>query len=351
MSRAHPLVSCVIPAYNEAENLPLFIPALADHLTSLGAQFELIVVDDGSRDNTLAVIQPLLARYPLKVFTLSRNFGKEAAISAGLDQVKGDVALLIDSDFQHPINAIGTMLDLWKSGYDMIYGIRDRQTEGALKQWMTRQFYWLMNKSASIDIPADAGDFRLMDRQVVTALQNLPERTLYMKGLYAWVGFRSIGIQFTEAPRLKGETNFNFQRLTSLALTGLTAFSDLPLRISVILGALIAFFALAYGIYITGETLVYGVELRGWATLAAGMMLLGGIQLLFIGVLGEYIARIYSETKGRPRYIIAHQYDKDHVGELLAPVVNHPPVRVPLTTAESVSAPAATPASDEHPHG
>ena len=312
MSREHPFISCVIPAYNEAENIPLFIPALAKNLSELGVSYEMIVIDDGSKDNTIASLQPLLAHYPLKVLALSRNFGKEAAITAGLDHVNGDIALLIDADFQHPISAIKTMLDLWRSGYDMVYGIRDRNTESNLKQWLTRNFYWLLNKSSSIDIPADAGDFRLMDKQVVLALRNLPERTRYMKGLYAWVGFHSIGVHFTEAPRLKGESNFNWQRLTSLALTGLTAFSDLPLRICVFLGAAIALLALAYGIYITGETLVDGVQQPGWATLAAGMMLLGGIQLLFIGVLGEYIARIYNETKGRPKYIVARQYDKEH---------------------------------------
>ncbi len=312
MSREHPFISCVIPAYNEAENIPLFIPALAKTLSELGVSYEMIVIDDGSKDHTIASLQPLLAHYPLKVFALSRNFGKEAAITAGLDHVQGDIALLIDADFQHPISAIKTMLDLWRSGYDMVYGIRDRNTESDIKQWLTRNFYWLLNKSSSIDIPADAGDFRLMDKQVVLAIRNLPERTRYMKGLYAWVGFHSIGVHFTEAPRLKGETSFNWKNLTSLALTGLTAFSDLPLRICVFLGAAIAFLALAYGVYIMGETLVDGVQQPGWATLAAGMMLLGGIQLLFIGVLGEYIARIYNETKGRPKYIIARQYDKEN---------------------------------------
>ncbi len=312
MSRENPFISCVIPAYNEADNIPHFIPALAKNLTELGVRYEIIVVDDGSKDHTLAALQPLLAQYPLKVFALSRNFGKEAAISAGLDQVSGNVTLLIDADFQHPISAISTMLDLWRSGYDMVYGIRDRKTEGAIKQLLTRKFYWLMNKASSIDIPADAGDFRLMDQRVVEALRNLPERTLYMKGMYAWVGFRSIGVHFTEAERHAGESNFNWKRLTGLALTGLTAFSDLPLRICVFLGAFIAFMALAYGIFITCDALIDGTTLPGWTTLAAGMMLLGGIQLLFIGVLGEYIARIYNETKGRPKYIIARQYDEQN---------------------------------------
>jgi glycosyltransferase involved in cell wall biosynthesis len=310
MSRENPFLSCIVPAYNEAANIPHFIPALAKNLSELGVRYEIIVVDDGSKDNTLATLQPFLDQYPLKVFELSRNFGKEAAISAGLDHVSGNVTLLIDADFQHPISAVATMLDLWRSGYDMVYGIRDRKTESALKQTLTRKFYWLMNSASSIDIPADAGDFRLMDYRVVEALCKLPERTLYMKGMYAWVGFRSIGVHFTEAERRAGESNFNWKNLTGLALTGLTAFSDLPLRICIFVGAFIALLALAYGTYITCDALIDNTILPGWTTLAAGMMLLGGIQLLFIGVLGEYIARIYNETKGRPKYIIARQYDE-----------------------------------------
>lgn len=341
MSRENPLVSCVVPAYNEADNIPHFIPALAKSLTELGVRYEIIVVDDGSKDNTLAVLQPFLTLYPVKVFALSRNFGKEAAISAGLDQVSGNVTLLIDADFQHPISAIATMLDLWRSGYDMIYGIRDRKTEGALKQLLTRKFYWLMNKASSIDIPADAGDFRLMDHRVVEALRDLPERTQYMKGMYAWVGFRSIGVHFTEAERHAGESNFNWQRLTGLALTGLTAFSDLPLRICVFLGAFIAFMALTYGAYITCDALIDGTTVPGWTTLAAGMMLLGGIQLLFIGVLGEYIARIYNETKGRPKYIIARQYDEQN------PAQAHEIHMIELAAQRSASnAAKATPKDD-----
>jgi len=337
MSRENPFISCVIPAYNEAENIPLFIPALAKNLTELGVHFEMIVVDDGSKDNTLASLQPLLAHYPLKVLALSRNFGKEAAISAGLAQVSGNVALLIDADFQHPISAVATMLDLWRSGYDMVYGIRDRKTEGQIKQFLTRKFYWLMNKASSIDIPADAGDFRLMDRRVVDALSDLPERTLYMKGLYAWVGFRSIGVHFTEAERHAGESNFNWKRLTGLALTGLTAFSDLPLRICIFLGAFIALMALAYGTFITCDALIDGTTLPGWTTLAAGMMLLGGIQLLFIGVLGEYIARIYNETKGRPKYIVARQFDAENpaLAHEIHPTVTHQhPVSVEVKQSE-----------------
>ncbi|MHA3079017.1 glycosyltransferase family 2 protein [Acinetobacter sp. ANC 4635] len=309
--RTNPFLSCVIPAYNEAGNLPQFIPALAAKLDQLDlAGYEIIVIDDGSKDNTLAVLYSLVEDYPLRVLELSRNFGKEAALSAGLDHVTGDIALLIDADFQHPIDEIPTMLNLWRNGYDMVYGIRSRNTESWLKRLFTHAYYKLMSFSTSVEIPENAGDFRLIDEKVVKAIQNLPEKNRYMKGLYAWVGFKSIGLQFSEQERQHGTSSFNFKSLFNLAISGLTGFSDLPLRVSTYLGALLAFMAMAYGIWIILETLIEGSSVPGWATLVAGMTLLGGIQLLFIGILGEYIGRIYTEVKNRPKYIVAAEHSK-----------------------------------------
>lgn len=310
--RTNPILSCVIPAYNEAENLPKFIPALVEkleqqHLTG----YEIIVIDDGSKDNTLTVLDGLVEQYPLRVLALSRNFGKEAALSAGLDHVTGDIALLIDADFQHPIDEIPTMLNLWRNGYDMVYGIRNRTTESWLKRLFTHSFYRILSLSSSVQIPENAGDFRLIDAKVITAIQNLPEKNRYMKGLYAWVGFKSVGLQFSEQERQYGTSSFNFKSLFNLALSGLTGFSDLPLRVCIYLGALLAFMAMSYGFWIIIETLVEGNKVAGWATLAAGMTLLGGIQLLFIGIVGEYIGRIYTEVKNRPKYIVAAEYSKD----------------------------------------
>lgn len=299
-----PLLSCVLPVYNEASNIAAFIKELSHTLTEVGVEFELIAIDDGSKDDSVAIMQGLLNDYPLTVYQFSRNFGKEAAMTAGLAQAKGDVVLLIDSDFQHPISLIPTMLTLWQSGYDMVYGVRNRNTEPKLKIRLTQLYYWLLKLGSAVDIPVDAGDFRLMDKKVVTALNGLPERNRYMKGLYAWVGFSSIGIEFDELPRRAGKTNFNFFALLKLAVAGITAFSDVPLKICMVVGFIIALLSTCYGVCITFDTLMYGIHTPGWATLAAGLAFLGGIQLIFIGVLGEYIARIYNEVKGRPNYII-----------------------------------------------
>jgi glycosyltransferase involved in cell wall biosynthesis len=245
------------------------------------------------------------------VLEFSRNFGKEAALYAGLDHVDADLALLIDADFQHPINVIPTMLSLWKEGYEMVYGIRNRETESWLKKLFTHIYYKILNASSTINIPENAGDFRLLDAKVVHAIRDLPERNLYMKGLYAWVGFKSIGILFTEKERQCGRSSFNFKSLLNLAISGLTAFSDLPLRICIYLGILLGIFSFSYGCWITVQTLFEGAKVPGWATLAAGLAFLGAIQLIFIGILGEYISRIYSEVKARPKYIIAAEHSKN----------------------------------------
>lgn len=312
-----PFLSCVVPAYNEAENLKKFIPALAQKLEQQNLRYEIIIIDDGSKDNSIAVLQQMLDDYPLRILTLSRNFGKEAALSAGLDYVTGDATLLIDADFQHPLDAIPTMIQLWKDGYDMVYGIRDRSTESWLKKVFTQGYYHVLNLSSSVDIPENAGDFRLLDAKVVNAVRNLPEKNRYMKGLFAWVGFKSIGIYFTEQQRQYGKSSFNFKALLQLAMSGLTGFSDLPLRLCIYLGALLAVFAMSYGIWIIIETLIEGISVPGWATLAAGMTLLGGIQLLCIGILGEYIGRIYAEVKNRPKYIVSAEYSHNQAKPLI----------------------------------
>lgn len=307
-----PFLSCVVPAYNEAENLKKFIPALAQQLEQQNLRYEIIIIDDGSQDDSVVILQHMLEDYPLRIVTLSRNFGKEAALSAGLDYVTGDATLLIDADFQHPLNAIPTMIQLWKDGYDMVYGIRDRSTESWLKKVFTQGYYHVLNLSSSVNIPENAGDFRLLDAKVVEAVRKLPEKNRYMKGLYAWVGFKSIGIHFTEQQRQFGQSSFNFKALLQLAMSGLTGFSDLPLRLCIYLGALLALFAMSYGVWIIIETMIEGIRVPGWATLAAGMTLLGGIQLLCIGILGEYIGRIYAEVKNRPKYIVSAEYSHSH---------------------------------------
>lgn len=308
MNRPEPFISCVVPAYNEAENLTAFIPALATTMQQQAISYEIIVIDDGSKDNTIEVLESMLDQYPLKILELSRNFGKEAALSAGLDHTTGNLILMIDADFQHPLDAIPTMINLWKNGYDMVYGIRNRNTEMLLKRVFTNIYYRILNLSSEVNIPENAGDFRLLDEKVVNAIRTLSEKNRYMKGLYAWVGFKSIGIHFSELERKSGKSSFNFKALSNLAFSGLTGFSNLPLRACIAFGALLAFCSLAYGFYIIFETWAEGIEVPGWATLIVAISLLGGIQLLFIGILGEYIGRIYTEAKGRPCYIVSNEY-------------------------------------------
>jgi glycosyltransferase involved in cell wall biosynthesis len=303
-----PSISCVVPAYNEALNLPRLLPALIDRLGTLTDSWEIIVVDDGSRDATLAALEPWLGGTGVVCLALSRNFGKEAALGAGLDHARGDVVVTMDADLQHPVDLLAPMLARWREGADMVYAVRaDRREESAFKRLGARVFYRLLKFGSSIDIPPHAGDFRLMDRCVVDALCALPERTRFMKGLYAWVGYRSCAIEFSPPPRFAGRSGFGMRALLSLAASGITAFSNLPLRMASALGSLLAVVAIGYGAWVVIDHFVNGSGVAGWATIVVGLMFFSGVQLLFIGVLGEYLGRVYEEVKLRPRYIVARQ--------------------------------------------
>jgi polyisoprenyl-phosphate glycosyltransferase len=318
--KSEPHIVCVLPAFNEAANLARLVPALSSHLHRLSSTHEVVVVDDGSRDGTASTVIELGRRFPVTLICLSRNFGKEAAISAGLDHAEGDVVVLMDADGQHPLEVLDEFFAEWQSGYDMVYGVRaDRDDETALKRTLTRVFYRALSGSASIEIHPNAGDFRLMDRKVVLALRQLPERSRMMKGLYAWVGFRSKAVTFKVTPRADGQSAFNIRGLSSLALTGFTSFSNLPLRIWVVIGGSIAGLAMLYGVVVFVRTLLFGSDVPGWPTLAAGMAFLGGIQLFSIGVLGEYIARIFSEVKQRPLYLVSGVYGHDRTASSTPP--------------------------------
>lgn len=298
-------ISCVVPVYNEEAVIGKFVAALQEELRKLAHRFEIIIVDDGSRDQTIENIQQLPKDYQVKLLGLSRNFGKEVALTAGIEHAKGDVVILIDSDFQHPISLISTFLTYWAEGYDMVYGVREsRASESYLKRQFAQWFYSLMQMITKIDIPRNAGDFRLLDRKIVNAIEQFPERTRFMKGLYAWVGFKKIGIPFQVQDRVAGKTSWGFKRLTELAITGITSFSDVPLRVWGFVGFLISVISFIYAIYIVIETMVYGADLPGFPTLAAAIMFFGGIQLLSIGILGEYIGRIFTEVKQRPKYLL-----------------------------------------------
>jgi len=298
-------ISCVIPVFNEEAVVEAFISELQGVLQNLSNQFEIILVDDGSHDQTLEKICQLPSKYSVKVLGLSRNFGKEVALTAGLEHAKGDVVILLDADFQHPIEILPVFLQHWAHGYDMVYGVRQsRESESWFKRHLAHLFYWTMKKITHINIPKNAGDFRLIDRKIISALKEFPERTRFMKGLYAWVGFKTIGVPFEVKERAAGKSSWGISRLTELAITGITSFSDVPLRVWGLIGFIISLISLIYAIYIVTVTMIFGADLPGFPTLVVAIMFLGGIQLLSIGILGEYIARIFTEVKQRPKYLL-----------------------------------------------
>jgi glycosyltransferase involved in cell wall biosynthesis len=304
-----PSISCVIPAYNEAQNLGNLLPQVLTTLQVLSPQVELIVVDDGSRDDTTQVMQKLCATYPQLVYLkLSRNFGKEPALTAGIEAAQGEVVVLMDGDGQHPVSLVPDMLAKWREGSDVVYAIRrTRRDQSSLQVTLTAWFYRLVNLGNRVKIPANAGDFRLMDRKVIDALKQLLERNRFMKGLYAWVGFNSTAIDYDPLPRIDGKSNFGLLGSLSLAFTGILAFSIAPLRAMTVSGLALSLIALGYGLWVIGEYFLTGITVPGYATIVVGMMFFSGIQLLSIGVLAEYVGRIYEEVKQRPNYLISQR--------------------------------------------
>lgn len=299
-------ISCVVPVYNEEKLISSFMKELEKTLSQLSPLFEIIIIDDGSRDKTVDIVRTYLhSSSHIKLLSFSRNFGKETALMAGLDHAAGDVVILMDADFQHPLAMLPVFFKKWTEGFDMVYGVRqNRKKESCIKRNFANLFYWLMSKITHITIPNHAGDFRLLDRKVVNALNHIKERSRYMKGLYAWVGFNSIGIPFEVENRPSGKSRWGFLKLADLAMTGIVSFSDIPLRVWGWIGFVISSISLIYAIYIITVTLMFGTDLPGFPTIVVAVMFLGGIQLLSIGVLGEYIARIFNEVKQRPNYII-----------------------------------------------
>lgn len=298
-------ISCVIPVFNEEANIEPFLRTLHKALETYTQQFEIIVVDDGSHDATVPRILALIPEIPVRLLGFSRNFGKEIALTAGLEHATGELAILMDGDFQHPIALIHDFVQHWGDGYDMVYGVRrNRDTESRLKRGLAHVFYRLMALITRIDIPENAGDFRLLDRRVVDALNAIPERTRFMKGLYAWVGFRKLAVPFDVQERQAGRSGWGFMRLAELAVTGITSFSAVPLRVWGVAGFIISIISLIYAIYIVTVTLLYGTDLPGFPSIMVAVMFFGGIQLLSIGILGEYIARIFTEVKRRPKYVL-----------------------------------------------
>ncbi|MCR9195645.1 MAG: glycosyltransferase family 2 protein [Hyphomonas sp.] len=306
MSTSSAHLSVVIPFYNEFENAAPLFERLLPVLNSVSENWEVICVDDGSDDDTLnALIEARKKEPRIRILKLSRNFGKEAAVSAGLQAASGQQILLMDGDLQHPPETLTEMLEIQTRGIDVVYGLRrSRKTEGRLRSALSSAFYRMFSGTSDVRIPADAGDFRLMSRRVVDALNNLPEQKRFMKGLYAWVGFSQQAVLYDVEARRSGKSKWSISQLFGYAWNGVMSFSAAPLRMWSVIGICIAALAVAYAIWVIATTLIYGRDVPGYATLVVAIFFLGGLQLLSIGVLGEYIARIFAETKQRPLFII-----------------------------------------------
>ncbi|WP_042337656.1 glycosyltransferase family 2 protein [Paraburkholderia ferrariae] len=307
-----PLISLVAPFYNECEAVETFFERVLDVLGRVPAiRFEIVCVNDGSRDGTLEKLVAMSERdRRVKVVDFTRNFGKEAALTAGLDEASGDAVVVIDADLQDPPSLIPEMIERWRAGAEVVLARRaSRACDSFLKRTTAALFYRVHNKLSEVKIPENVGDFRLMDRQVVNALRSLPERHRFMKGLFAWVGFQTVTIDYERPPRTAGNTKFSGWRLWNFALEGITSFSTVPLRSWTYIGGAIALLAFCYGGFIIGRTVLFGNPVPGYASLISVLLFMSGIQLAGIGVIGEYIGRIYDESKKRPIYLIRRRYE------------------------------------------
>ena len=321
-------LSVIVPVLNEADNVAPLLARLVPILDRCVRSYEVIFVDDGSTDGTLAAIaRANAADSGVGVVALSRNFGKEVAIAAGLDHAVGAASVIIDADLQHPPEMIETFVSLWREGYKNVYGQRvDRSADSALRRALTQRFYKLFGSFGDTRLPEGAGDFRLLDAQAVTALRELRERARFNKGLYAWIGFKSIGVPFAVAERNAGASKFSYRKLTRFALDGLMSFSTLPLLVWTWIGTVISIMSMCTALYFVVETLVFGADVPGFASLIVSITFLAGVQLLSLGVLGEYIGRIFAEVKGRPLYIVESRIGR---AEPMRPMLGIAAPRVP----------------------
>ncbi|MEJ1355197.1 MAG: glycosyltransferase family 2 protein [Candidatus Sedimenticola sp. (ex Thyasira tokunagai)] len=299
-------ISLIAPFYNEEENVDDFFQRVLPIVQSQSSDYEILCINDGSGDATLSELQTWKAKCPeIRIINFSRNFGKESALTAGFDLAEGDVVIPIDSDLQDPPELIPEMLSKWREGYDVVYAKRvKRQTDTAFKRWSALSFYRLFNWITDTKIPYNTGDFRLLDRKVVEAVRRLDERTRFMKGIFSWVGFRQAAVEYERPLREHGEAQLHLSNLWRLAVDGITSFSTLPLRIWSYIGLFFAVVSFVYGIVIVVRTLIFGIDLPGYASTITIVLFLGGIQLISLGVIGEYIGRIFYEIKGRPNYIV-----------------------------------------------
>jgi len=301
-----PSISVVAPAYNEQEVLAEFHRRVSEVLVALGCDYEIVLVNDGSRDHTLALMHALRERDPhVTVVDLSRNFGKEIALSAGLDHTHGEVVVILDADLQDPPELIPAMLEGWRDGYDVVYGVRTkRDGETWFKQLTAKYFYRFIKSVSRVQIPTDTGDFRLMTRRAVAAVGKLREEHRFMKGLFAWVGFPSRPLHYRREARVAGTTTWSYWKLWNFALEGITSFTVAPLKVATYLGLSVATVALLFAGIVIWKALVFGDPVRGYPSLMAVILFLGGVQLISVGLLGEYVGRIFNEVKQRPLYLV-----------------------------------------------
>lgn len=311
-------LSIIVPCCNESEVVEKFFSAMVGNngiLNNLGLNCELVFINDGSKDNTLELLKAQKEIYSnksnldIKIVNLSRNFGKEAAMSAGFSVASGEAIVPMDVDLQDPPELIAKFVELWRQGYDVVLAKRnDRQEDSFAKRFSSSLFYKLNNKISDVKLPDNVGDFRLFTRKVLNAINSLPENQRFMKGIFAWVGFRSITIEYKRPQRIAGSSKFNSWKLWNFALQGITGFGTLPLRIWTYIGFIVSIFAFIYASFLILRTLIMGVDLPGYASLVVIILFLGGLQLIGIGILGEYVGRIYMESKRRPPFIIDEIY-------------------------------------------
>lgn len=305
-SRVGRRLSLVIPMHNEVAGLDVLFERLQAVTPALGVAMEIVCVDDGSHDGTLDALRVRAAADPrVRVVALSRNFGKEAALTAGLEAATGDMVVPLDADLQDPPELIGEFLALWEQGYDVVYGVRaDRSSDSLAKRTTAGLFYRLFNGLSDYPIPDSAGDFRLMDRAVVEALKSLPERNRFMKGLFSWVGFRQAGVPYVRPARAAGESRWSYRKLGRFALDGLTAFTTAPLRVWTGVGVVAALVAVAAALFLIGRVLIVGRDVPGYASLMVVVLFAFALQMIALGILGEYVGRMYQEVKQRPTYLV-----------------------------------------------
>ncbi len=309
-TNTNPIISIVVPCYNEEDVIDIFLVHIEPILESLDKSYEIIFVNDGSKDNTFEVMLDAKNKHQnIRILNLSRNFGKEAALTAGLENARGEAVIPMDVDLQDPPELIPSFIEKWEEGFDVVLAKRvDRTSDSFMKRLSASFFYKIHNKISDISIPDNVGDYRLMSKKVIDTLKTLPENQRFMKGLFAWAGYKTTTVEYKREVRIAGKSSFNGWKLWNFALDGITGFSTVPLRLWLYIGLVISLFAFLYGSLIIVKTLILGIDLPGYASLLTVVLFLGGIQLIGIGVLGEYIGRMYKESKRRPVYIIENEY-------------------------------------------